>query len=125
VGTIFFSFLFFSFLFFSFLFFSFLLFCFVFFSFVLFSFVLFYIALFLSFLLACYRSRTDTLAMVHERFYTSCGATSRSTLLFHIGFCYFRSVYMDGWRPGKAGMIFDYGCASAKWLEGDTSEIRD
>jgi len=53
------------------------------------------------------------------------GATSRSTLLFHMGFLLLSEYYMDGWRSGRAGMIFNYGCASAKWLEDDTSEIRD
>jgi hypothetical protein len=39
---------------------------------------------------------------------------SRSTLLFSWGFILFSECHMDGWRFGKAGMIFDYGCARAE-----------
>ena len=41
-------------------------------------------------------------------------------LAFFTG-CFISECQMDGWKVGKAGMIFDYGCARAK----RTSEIRD
>ena len=45
-------------------------------------------------------------------------------LAFFTG-CFISECHMDGWS-GKAGMIFDYGCARVKRRrEERTSEIRD